>query len=63
MLGEYLNENGKKHLPFDRALEVGLADRAVVQEYCGAGTKLFCQEPRGHLLQGGDNTHGTSLNI
>lgn len=35
--------------PFDRALEVGLADRAVVDEYGRAGAVLFGQEARGHL--------------
>lgn len=39
----------RRHVPFDRALEVGLADRAVVDEDRGAGAVLFCQEPRGHL--------------
>lgn len=40
---------GGSHVPFDRALEVGLADRAVVDEDRGAGAVLFRQEPRGHL--------------
>lgn len=35
--------------PFDGALEVGLADRAVIDEYRRAGAVLFCQEPRGRL--------------
>ncbi len=39
------------HLPFDRALQVGLADCAVIDEYCRAGAVLFRQEPRGHLLK------------
>lgn len=38
-------------LPLDRALEVGLADRAVVDEYRRAGAVLFSQEPRGHLRE------------
>lgn len=32
---------GGSHVPFDRALEVGLADRAVVDEDRGAGAVLF----------------------
>lgn len=37
--------------PFNGALEVGLADCAVVDEYCGAGAVLFNQEPGRHLLE------------
>lgn len=40
------------HSPFDGALQVGLADRAVVEEYCRAGAELFRQNPRGHLVEG-----------
>lgn len=45
-------EDGRQsRSPFDRALEVGLADCAVIDEYCRAGAVFFRQEPRGHLRE------------
>lgn len=38
--------------PFDGALEVGLADCAVIYEYRRAGTELFGQGSWGHLQKG-----------